>query len=302
VADFTERSSLAVGSAGSEAAIVETELVQLAAHGATAALIYLNRPDSLNAISWDMVRGLEVALAQADADPHVRAVLITGRGRSFSAGGDLKAYLDLQRDAERFPQFIDDLMRTFGAIRTMRAPVVALVNGVAVAGGIELMLACDFAYAAESARIGDGHLNFGQMGGGGSLSYLPRTIGPNRARELMFSAELLDAAAALEWGLVNRVLPDEDLINAGLAFAEGVARRSAGAIAAAKYVMNTGIAQGTGLDAAMRLERERTALYCLTDPDSREGLIAFSEKRRPVFGIPLERTGHDALGTAPDGP
>jgi enoyl-CoA hydratase/carnithine racemase len=285
---FKEPGSLVASVAAGATAILETEHVPVGTNGDVAALIYLNRPDTLNAISWGMVHALEEALGEADADPRVRTVLITGRGRSFSAGGDLKAYLDLQQDAERFPKFIDDLMRAFSAIRTMRAPVVALVNGVAVAGGVELMLACDFAYAAESARIGDGHLNFGQMGGGGALSYLPRTIGPSRARELMFSAELLDAAAALDWGLVNRVFPDDQLIKEGIAFAEGVAKRSARAIASAKYVMNTGIAQGTGLDAAMRLERERTALYCLTDPDSREGLIAFSEKREPAFGIPLE--------------
>jgi enoyl-CoA hydratase/carnithine racemase len=290
VTDFKEPESLVAAAAADGTPIVETELVPLAANGDVAALIYLNRPDTLNAISWDMVHALEAALGQADADARVRAVLITGRGRGFSAGGDLKAYLDLQQDATGFPKFIDDLMRTFSGIRTMRAPVVALVNGVAVAGGLELMLACDFAYAAESARIGDGHLNFGQMGGGGALSYLPRTIGPSRARELMFSAELLDAATALDWRLVNRVFPDDELIEAGLAFAKGVAKRSARAIAAAKYVMNTGIAQGTGLDAAMRLERERTALYCLTDPDSREGLIAFSEKREPAFGIPVDDT------------
>jgi enoyl-CoA hydratase/carnithine racemase len=277
--------------------LVESELIEVGSGGAAAALIHLNRPDTLNAISWDMVRAIGAALEEVEADGRVRAVLITGRGRSFSSGGDLKAYLDLQQDIEGFPQFIDDLMRTFGAIRTMRVPVIALVNGVAVAGGIELMLACDFAYAAESARIGDGHLNFGQMGGGGALSYLPRTIGPSRARELMFSAELLDAGAALEWGLVNRVFPDDELIEAGLAFARGVAQRSARAIAAAKYVMNVGLANGTGLDAALRLERERTALYCLTDPDSREGLVAFSEKRQPAFGIPIDESGSE--NTAP---
>jgi enoyl-CoA hydratase/carnithine racemase len=266
--------------------VVQVELVDADDRGSLTALVYLNRPESLNAISWDMVKALEVVLAELEANHRVRTVLITGRGRGFSAGGDLKAYLELQQDPKAFPQFMDDLMRGFGSIRDMRMPVVALVNGVTVAGGIELMLACDFTYAAESARIGDGHLNFGQMGGGGALSLLPRAIGPSKARELMFSAELLNAQTALEWGLVNRIFPDDELLEAGLAFGRGVATRAASAIAGAKYVMNTGMSEGTGLHASMRLERERTALYCLTNGDSREGLLAFSEKRRPRFATP----------------
>lgn len=264
--------------------IVELELDRLDDEENLVAIIYLNRPESLNAISWDMVLGLEEVLNRIEAEPRVRAALITGRGRAFSAGGDLKAYLSLQQDNDAFPRFMDDLMRTFSSIGSMDIPVVALVNGVTVAGGIELMLACDFAYAAASARIGDGHLNFGQMGGGGALSRLPRALGPAKARELIFSAELLDAETAREWGLVNRVFPDDELIEAGLEFARGVATRSARAIASAKYVMHTDMAAGIGLHASMRLERERTALYCLTYPDSREGLLAFSQKRRPRYG------------------
>ena len=106
--------------------------------------------------------------------PTVRVVFVTGAGRAFSAGGDLKSYQTLQRDPVRFPQFVKDLHRIFGRLRTLRVPAVALVNGVTVAGGLELMLNCDFALAARSARIGDGHLNFGQMGGGGVLTLLPR--------------------------------------------------------------------------------------------------------------------------------
>jgi enoyl-CoA hydratase len=266
--------------------VVEVELLPTEGKKGLIAMVYLNRPDALNAISWDMVKALGKVLRRVEDDPRIRVVLITGRGRGFSAGGDLKAYLDLQRDADAFPRFMDDLMGTFGLIRSMSAPVVALVNGVTVAGGIELMLACDFAYAAQSARIGDGHLNYGQMGGGGALSLLPRALGPSRARELVFSAELLDAETACDWGLVNRVFPDDELIDAGLEFARGVIQRSPRAVASAKYVMNTGISEGTGLHAAMRLERERTALYCLTHPDSHEGLAAFAEKRKPNFEEP----------------
>jgi enoyl-CoA hydratase len=165
----------------------------------------------------------------------------------------------------------------------MKKPVVSLVNGVTAAGGLELMLSCDFAIAARSARIGDAHLAFGQMGGGGVLTLLPRAIGPAKAREIVFSARYLTAPEAETWGLVNRVVDDGQLLAAGLEFAVGVASRSALAVSNAKYVLNVGWAEGTGVEAALRLERERNAYYCLTSKDVAEGLEAFREKRRPEF-------------------
>lgn len=248
-----------------------------------AALISLNRPDQLNALDWPTVRELEHVLHEADADDHVRAVLITGRGRAFSAGGDLKSYIELQQHAAGFTAFLEDIHRTFSAIRSMKKPVVALVNGVTAAGGLELLLSCDFAFAAESAKIGDAHLTFGQMGGGGVLTLLPRLIGPALARELIFSGRFLSAVEAREWRIVNRVLPDADLLEAGLEFARGAAERSPLALANAKYVLNTAWAQGTDVDEGLRLERERNAFYCLTAEDAREGLQAFADKRRPMF-------------------
>lgn len=263
--------------------VVESELVPLPGVKAGAALIRLNRPEALNALDTATLQELGLALGAADADDRVGTVLITGRGRAFCAGGDLKSYIALQRDPVAFPAYVDLLHRVFGAIKYLSKPVVALVNGVTAAGGLELLLACDFAYAAESAQIGDAHLNYGQMGGGGALALLPRVIGPTRARELFFSARLLSAPEARDWGLVNRVVPDNELLAAGLAFAAGVATKSPAAVASAKYVMNAGWADGTGVEPALRLERERTALYCLTLPDSMEGLQAFAEKRQPRY-------------------
>ncbi|HVW32289.1 MAG TPA: enoyl-CoA hydratase-related protein [Acidimicrobiia bacterium] len=262
---------------------VQLERISLAGGISQAAVVWLNRPEALNALDHASVLELAAALADADDDPRVAAILITGRGRAFSAGGDMKSYLELQRDPVAFPRFMDDLLETFGAIKFMRKPVVALVNGVTAAGGLELLLACDFAFAAESARLGDAHLNYGQMGGGGSLALLPRIIGPGRARELFFSGRLLSSAEALDWGLVNRVVPDEELMEAGLGFAASVAEKSPAAVANAKYAMNAGWSDGTGLPAALRLERARAALYCLTLPDSMEGLQAFAEKRAPRY-------------------
>ena len=251
--------------------------------GAVAAVLTLNRPDALNALSEDMLRDLDRLLAEAEHDPAVRAVLLTGAGQAFCAGGDLKSYVEIQNDPVAFPALMELAHGVFRRMRHLSKPVVCLVNGVAAAGGLELMLSADFSYAARSARIGDGHLRFGQMGGGGTLSLLPRIIGPARARELVLSARLLPAPEALEWGLVSRVVDDAELLPAGLAFARETAALSPLAVANAKHTLTTGWEQGLGVDAALDLERERAAFYCLTSEDAREGLAAFAEKRRPRY-------------------
>jgi enoyl-CoA hydratase len=247
-----------------------------------AALLTLNRPEQLNAIDWDTVRALDSAIEQALAQG-VRCILITGAGRAFSAGGDLKKYIELQRDAVAFPKFVEDLHRVFGRLRQIAVPVFALVNGVTAAGGLELLLNCDVALAAESARIGDGHLNFGQMGGGGVLTLLPRRIGLQKASELIFSGRFLTGHEAAEWGVVSRCVADASLIDEGLAMAAEVANKSPLAVANAKYVLHSIWAEGMTVEAGLRLERERNAYYCLTSEDAREGLAAFAEKRPPRF-------------------
>lgn len=247
------------------------------------ALLTLDRPEAMNPIDHDVVRELRARLGELDADPRVRAVALTGAGRAFSAGGDMKKYRTLQHDPVGFPAFLGDLHALITEIGAARTPVLALVNGVAVAGGIELLLACDFAIAAESARIGDAHLPFGQMGGGGSLTLLPRAVGPARARELVFSGRLLPAAEALDWGLVSRVVPDAELLSAAVAVARDLARRSPLAVGNAKQVLNAAYWEGTAIAAGLRLEREAASRYGLTSSDAHEGLAAFAEKRAPRF-------------------
>ncbi|HEV2370118.1 MAG TPA: enoyl-CoA hydratase/isomerase family protein [Acidimicrobiales bacterium] len=249
----------------------------------TAAVLTLNRPDQLNPIDQRMLAALDDALDSVTGDRAVATVLITGAGRAFSAGGDLKSYRTLQRDPVAFPRFVADLHRVFGRLRQLPVPVVALVNGVTAAGGLELVLNCDFALMAESARLGDGHLNFGQMGGGGVLTLLPRAVGRARAAELLLSGRFLSAAEAVEWGLASRVVPDDGLIEAGLSFAREVAAKSPLAVANAKTVMNRLWADNGSVDAGLRYELEADIYYCLTSEDAPEGLAAFTEKRRPRF-------------------
>jgi enoyl-CoA hydratase len=168
-------------------------------------------------------------------------------------------------------------------LRTLRVPVVALVNGVTAAGGLELVLNCDLAIVAASARVGDGHLNFGQMGGGGVLTLLPRMIGRARAAELVLSGRFLSAQETVEWGLASRCVPDDELLAAGLDFATEVAAKSPLAVANAKQVMNELWAENASVFAGLRYELERDAYYCLTSHDAPEGLAAFAEKRPPKF-------------------
>jgi enoyl-CoA hydratase len=248
-----------------------------------AVTLVLNRPDQLNAIDWPMLDALDRALDAVVDDSSVRGVLVTGAGRAFSAGGDLVGYQTLQRDPERFPRFVAELHRIFGRLRALPVPAVALVNGVAAAGGLELLLNCDFALAAQSARIGDAHLNFGQMGGGGALTLLPRAVGRARAAELVFTGRFLDADEAAEWGLVNRVVDDDALLGAGAELVAGFATKSPLAMANAKDVMMSLWADNGSVDLGLRYERERNAYYCLTSDDAVEGLAAFAEKRPPEF-------------------
>jgi enoyl-CoA hydratase/carnithine racemase len=266
----------------SDTALVATEFRELDEQGRRAAIVRFNRPDQLNAISWDTQRELARALQQAESDPSVRAVLITGRGRAFSAGGDIKAYARLQADAEAFTEFVDEYCQLTEGIRAMTKPVVALINGVCAAGGLELALACDFAWAAESARIGDMHINFAQIGGAGALARLPRAIGTARALELFFSGRMLNSAEALSWGIVNRVFPDESLLDEGIAFAGLVATKSPTALHYMKKTVTAGAA--TDLRSALKLERDSALEYCVTLPDSMEGIRSFIEKRDSQYG------------------
>ncbi len=262
---------------------ITTDRIALDDAGAVLALVTMNQPDTLNPLDWATTLELGRTFDALAEDDTVRVVAVTGAGRAFSAGGDLKRYQELQRDSRDFPQFLADIHGVFSRISQYPKPYVALVNGIAVAGGIELLLACDLAIAGKAARIGDAHLTFGQMGGGGVLTLLPRAVGPARARELIFSGRMLAPDEALDWGLVCRVVPDDELVAAGTTFATDVAKKSALAVANAKRTLNAALWEGTGVSAGLRLEREVTSRYCLTSEDAPEGLSAFAAKRRPEF-------------------
>ena len=259
--------------------LVERKPLQVS--GQYMGLITLNRPKEMNPLDWDTVKELKSVVHELAADKNVRVVALTGSGKAVSAGGDLKGYLTLMRDKAAFKNFLDDLLEVCEFMRLNCQPVIALINGYCVAGGLELFLACDLAYAAESAKIGDGHVNFGQIGGGGSNVRLPRWIMPSLARELLFTGKLLSAKESLQWGLVNKVVPDDKLLEAGLELANTLALKSALGLSIIKDVCNRSL--DMPVEEGLHYEIDKVVDYAVTSHDCREGLNAFSEKRKPKF-------------------
>ena len=273
--------------------LVMLEQLPVSDRGEVAALVTLNRPASLNAVDSAMIAALDDALDRIESSPEVRAVLVTGAGRAFCAGGDLKGYIALQKDPVAFPAFVEALHDCFLRLQTLPVPVVALVNGDTAAGGLELVLNCDLAYASSTARIGDGHLNFGQMGGGGVLTLLPRRIGIARAAELLYSGRLLPAEDAAALGLVNRVVGPDDLLEIGLDFARQVATKSPLAVRNAKAVMNGLWIENGSVEAGLRYEQRAQRLLLPHLPRrgrGAQGLLREATTRVPglVMSIDLD--------------
>jgi enoyl-CoA hydratase/carnithine racemase len=244
------------------------------------ARIVLNRPAQLNAISPELLEDLDRVCAAIEGDPGVRAAALTAAGRAFCAGADLRAVQATVGDAERWAAFMRLWHRVFDRLEALPVPVVAGVHGLALAGGLELVLVADLVVMDETARLGDQHANFGLIAGGGGSQRLPRLIGARRAKELMLLGGWLDAAQALHWGLVNRVAP----AGRAAAGAEALARELAGKSAAASRTAKRLVDQGLDLTLAEGLELERRlAGEHMRGADAAEGLRAFAEKRAPVF-------------------
>ncbi len=179
-----------------------------------AAWVTLNRPDALNSMNQTILDAYADLVQRAEDDPEVHALVFTGTGRAFSAGADLKYVLQFIGDGDpvKVRTFMKQAYAAFARVGTCEKPTIAAVNGVTAAGGLELLLACDLVIAAESVKIGDGHINFGMLPGGGSSIRLPRKIGETRARYLLLTGELLPVTEIADWGLVNEIVPDEQLI------------------------------------------------------------------------------------------
>jgi enoyl-CoA hydratase len=250
------------------------------ATGGGIARISLDRPAQLNAISPELLEDLDRACALVEGDASVRAVTLTAAGRAFCAGADLRAVRELSPDAARWSAFMGLWHRVFDRIEALPVPVIAGVHGLALAGGLELVLVADLVVADETARLGDQHANFGLVAGGGGSQRLPRLIGARRAKELMLLGGWLGAAEALAWGLVNRVAPAGTVAAVVEEIAASLAAGSASANRTVKALVNR--AFDAELGEGLALERRLVALH-MRSPDAAEGLRAFAEKRKPVF-------------------
>lgn len=237
----------------------------------------------MNALSPGLLDELDAALAAAAEDPAVRALVVAGSGRAFCAGADLSFALDsLSEGGDGAPllAFIERAGEVLGRVASFPKPVIAAVNGLALAGGLELVLCCDLVVAAESARFADAHANYGLLPGAGGAVRLARRIGANRAKYLLFTGEMASASELAAAGLVNAVAPDQELVLAVDKLVEAIADKSPLGLAAMKRLVDEGLEQP--LDVALRLEVEALKTH-VGSRDMREGLAAFSEKRKPHF-------------------
>ena len=242
------------------------------------ATLRLNRPKAKNALNNEFIAELGEAADLLARDPEVRAVIVTGGEEVFAAGGDIK---------EMSGKYAPDMLNSYGAglsgfdrIERIPKPVIAAVSGYALGGGCELALVCDMIVASETAVFGMPEITLGIIPGAGGTQRLPRLIGPNRAKELIFSGSFYDVEACREMGLVNMVVAVEDLMKEAKKLAGRCIRNGAVALACAKACVNEGL--DTDLYSGLSYERKCFSLLFSTD-DQKEGMQAFIEKRKPEF-------------------
>jgi enoyl-CoA hydratase len=241
------------------------------------ALVTIDRPEALNALSFDLLDQLVDATAALDADPSCRAIVITGSGsRAFAAGADIRELSGQTAASLREGGRFDAWDRLAG----VGLPMIAAVRGVALGGGCELAMLCDMIVASEDAAFGQPEIRIGVMPGAGGTQRLTRAIGKARAMELVLTGAPIDASTAARYGLVNRVVPAEATVDAALELAARIAALPPLAVRAAKAAIKA--ADEDGLRAGIAAERE--AFFALFDTDDQaEGMAAFTEKRNPTW-------------------
>ena len=239
-------------------------------------LITFNRPKALNALNLETLTELAGALAAFDADPSVGAIVLTGSERAFAAGADIKEMAELSM-VEMVQRGFTDL---FNALMWTKKPVIAAVSGYALGGGCEVAMSCDMIVASETARFGQPEITIGAIPGGGATQRLTRAVGKAVAMEMILNNRTLSAAEALQFGLVNRVVPAEGFLDAALALGEEIASRAPLAVRFAKEAVNSAFESTLSEGIAS----EQRAFYLLFSTDDRtEGMRAFVEKRPPEW-------------------
>ncbi|NNU84565.1 enoyl-CoA hydratase [Geobacillus sp. BMUD] len=238
----------------------------------------LNRPERLNAFSPEMIAGLTREIERAAADEAVRAIVLSGAGRAFSAGGDVKTMG--QSSASKAYEHIGRLNRLIVTMKSCEKPIIAVVHGVAAGAGFNLALACDLILAAEDSQFILSFANVGLVSDGGGSYWLPRLVGPHLAKQFFFTAEPIPACRLYELGVISDVVPAETLREAAKALAVKLASGPTKAIGKQKRLIEHAL--NATLEDILEMERLIQGVMVETD-DHREGVAAFQEKRKPVF-------------------
>lgn len=243
------------------------------------AFITLNRPEAMNAFNYDMLLELGQVAEAIRINPDIRVVVFTGAGeKAFSVGADLKERKTMTDDLVK--RNIFKIGEVFSTIENLPQPTIAMMNGFAFGGGMELALACDFRIAADDTLLGLTETSLGIIPGAGGTQRLPRLIGEAKAMELILTARRLTSAEALEYGLVTRLATREQLADVAGAFADSILANGPIALQQAKFAIKNGT--NTDLQTGLQIERKAYEITIPTE-DRVEALAAFGEKRKPVF-------------------
>lgn len=259
---------------------MDYETIKLATDGPFATLT-LNRPNALNSYSRQMVDELNLAASEVENRTGLKALVIRGEGRAFCAGADLNYLGDAFDDQPRLIRYLRDLNDFFFRLEELPMPVIGVVHGFVLAGGLELMLACDMVIAAEDTRIGDQHANYGLMPGGGATQRLPRKLGPQKAMELLLTGRWLSGKEAEEWGLVMRAVPLDSLDNELEKLLVTLRDKSRVGLGWIKSTALRG--QNMALRDGVAFEIQAFAQYVASSSHPGQGIQAFKEWRQPKF-------------------
>lgn len=243
------------------------------------AIIRIDRPEAMNSLNEQVLTELDAQIEETESDPQIKAIIITGEGRVFVAGADIAAMQGLDEKAGyafgRLGQ------KVFRRIETMDKVVIAAVNGFALGGGCELAMACDIRIAGEKAKFGQPEVSLGITPGYSGTQRLPRLVGKAKAMELILTGSIITAEAAAAMGLVNKVVPQDSLMEEALAMARKIAGNAPVAVAYSKKAIREGL-EMSDMDRAIQVEAELFG-KCFATEDQKEGMRAFLEKRKPEF-------------------
>lgn len=241
--------------------------------------VTVNRPDVLNALSHSVYAELYGLFKEIEEDSEVHVVIITGSGeKAFVAGADIATMQPLNSTDVR--GFINIARKAFDQIYSLSKPVIAAINGFALGGGCELAMCCDLRIASENAKFGQPEIGLGIIPGAGGTQRLSRLVGVTKAKELVYTGDIIDAHAAYSIGLINKVVSPNDLMSEANALARKMATKSSVILSLAKRAINSGM--DVDLSSGLDLEAECFAL-CFSTEDQKEGMTAFLKKRKPVF-------------------